>query len=77
MAMMYELNWCDIYMPIWLVCLILGGQKTTFVGLQSNITFAVVLVRDAHQSFDMLPIWQRGRAPCRPHYFIPGRRHSN
>ena len=23
--MMYEVNWCGIYMPIWLVCLILGG----------------------------------------------------
>jgi hypothetical protein len=23
--MMYEVNWCGIYMPIWLVCLIFGG----------------------------------------------------
>jgi YtcA family len=23
--MLYEVNWCGIYMPIWLVCLILGG----------------------------------------------------
>jgi hypothetical protein len=23
--MMYEVNWCGIYMPIWLVCLVVGG----------------------------------------------------
>ena len=23
--MMYELNWCGIFVPIWLLCLILGG----------------------------------------------------
>ena len=39
-----------------------GSQKSAFIGLQSSITFAVVLVRDAHQSSDLLPIWQRGRA---------------
>jgi uncharacterized membrane protein YccC len=39
-----------------------GSQKSAFIGLQSSITFAVVLVRDPHQSSDVLPIWQRGRA---------------
>ena len=38
------------------------SQKSAFIGLQSSITFAVVLVRDAHQSSDLLPIWQRGSA---------------
>ena len=39
-----------------------GSQKSAFIGLQSSITLAVVLVRDAHQNSDLLPIWQRGRA---------------
>jgi uncharacterized membrane protein YccC len=39
-----------------------GSQKSAFIGMQSSITFAVVLVRDAHQSSDLLPIWQLGRA---------------
>jgi uncharacterized membrane protein YccC len=39
-----------------------GSQKCAFIGLQSSITFAVCLVRDAHQSSDLLPIWERGRA---------------
>ena len=30
--MMYELNWCGIYMPIWLVCLILGGMLSVVFG---------------------------------------------
>jgi YtcA family len=30
--MMYELNWCGIYMPIWLVCLILGGLLSAVFG---------------------------------------------
>ena len=30
--MMYELNWCGIYMPIWLVCLILGGLLSVVLG---------------------------------------------
>jgi len=30
--MMYELNWCGIYMPIWLVCLILGGLLSAVLG---------------------------------------------
>jgi uncharacterized membrane protein YccC len=38
------------------------SQKSAFIGLQASITFAVALVRDAHQSSDLLPIWQRGRA---------------
>jgi uncharacterized membrane protein YccC len=38
------------------------SQKSAFMGLQSSITFAVVLVRDPHQSSDLLPIWQRGKA---------------
>jgi uncharacterized membrane protein YccC len=38
------------------------SQKSAFVGLQSAQTLAVVLLRDAHQSSDLLAIWQRGRA---------------
>jgi uncharacterized membrane protein YccC len=38
------------------------SQKSAFVGLQSNQTLAIVLVREAHQSSDLLSIWQRGRA---------------
>jgi uncharacterized membrane protein YccC len=38
------------------------SQKSAFVGLQSGQTLAVVLVRNAHQSSDLLAIWQRGRA---------------
>ena len=38
------------------------SQKSAFVGLQSGQTLAVVLLRDAHQSSDLLAIWQRGRA---------------
>jgi uncharacterized membrane protein YccC len=38
------------------------SQKSAFVGLQSGQTFAVVLLRGAHQSSDLLAIWQRGRA---------------
>jgi hypothetical protein len=39
------------------------NQKVrAFVGLQSGQTLAVVLLRDAHQSSDLLAIWQRGRA---------------
>ena len=30
--MTYELNWCGIYMPIWLVCLILGGLLSAVLG---------------------------------------------
>jgi YtcA family len=30
--MMYEVNWCGIYMPIWLVCLILGGLLSVVFG---------------------------------------------
>jgi hypothetical protein len=30
--MMYEVNWCGIYMPIWLVCLILGGLLSAVLG---------------------------------------------
>jgi hypothetical protein len=30
--MMYEVNWCGIYMPIWLVCLILGGLLSVVLG---------------------------------------------
>ena len=37
-------------------------QKNAFVGLQSGQTLAVVLLRDAHQSSDLLAIWQRGKA---------------
>ena len=29
---MYELNWCGIYMPIWLLCLILGGLLSVVLG---------------------------------------------
>jgi len=29
---MYEVNWCGIYMPIWLVCLILGGLLSVVFG---------------------------------------------
>jgi uncharacterized membrane protein YccC len=38
------------------------SQKSAFVGLQSGQTLAVVLLRDAHQSSDLLAVWQRGRA---------------
>jgi uncharacterized membrane protein YgaE (UPF0421/DUF939 family) len=38
------------------------SQKSAFVGLQSGQTLAVVLLRDAHQSSDLLAIWQRGKA---------------
>jgi hypothetical protein len=38
------------------------SQNSAFVGLQSNQTLAIVLVRAAHQSSDLLAIWQRGRA---------------
>jgi uncharacterized membrane protein YgaE (UPF0421/DUF939 family) len=38
------------------------SEKSAFVGLQSGQTLAVVLVREAHQSADLLAIWQRGRA---------------
>ena len=37
-------------------------QKNAFAGLQSGQTLAVVLLRDAHQSSDLLAIWQRGKA---------------
>lgn len=30
--MSYEVNWCGIYMPIWLVCLILGGLLSVLSG---------------------------------------------
>jgi YtcA family len=30
--MNYEVNWCGIYMPIWLVCLILGGLLSVVLG---------------------------------------------
>jgi len=30
--MMYELNWCGIYMPIWLVCLLIGGLVSLILG---------------------------------------------
>jgi YtcA family len=29
---MYEVNWCGIYMPIWLACLILGGLLSVVLG---------------------------------------------
>jgi uncharacterized membrane protein YccC len=52
-----------VFAIFWLCSFInYGSQKSAFIGLQSSITFAVVLVRDAHQSSDLLPIWQRGRA---------------
>ena len=38
------------------------SQRSAFVGLQSAQTLAVVLLRNAHQSSDLLAIWQRGRA---------------
>jgi uncharacterized membrane protein YccC len=38
------------------------SQNSAFVGLQANQTLAIVLVREAHQSSDLLAIWQRGRA---------------
>jgi uncharacterized membrane protein YccC len=38
------------------------SQRSAFVGLQSGQTLAVVLLRGAHQSSDLLAIWQRGRA---------------
>jgi Na+/glutamate symporter len=31
-TMMYELNWCGIYMPIWLVCLLIGGLVSLILG---------------------------------------------
>ncbi len=30
--MMYEVNWCGIYMPIWLVCLVVGGLLGVVLG---------------------------------------------
>jgi YtcA family len=30
--MMYEVNWCGIYMPIWLVCLVGGGLLSVVLG---------------------------------------------
>jgi len=30
--MMYEVNWCGIYMPIWLVCLVVGGLLSVVLG---------------------------------------------
>jgi YtcA family len=30
--MMYEVNWCGIYMPIWLVCLIFGELLSVVLG---------------------------------------------
>ena len=30
--MSYEVNWCGIYMPIWLVCLILSGLLSVVLG---------------------------------------------
>ena len=30
--MMYEVNWCGIYMPIWLVCLVLGALLSVVLG---------------------------------------------
>ena len=30
--MMYELNWCGIYVPIWLLCLLLGGLLSVVLG---------------------------------------------
>ena len=39
-----------------------ASERFAFVGLQSSSTFAIVLMRDAHQSPDLLAIWQRGRA---------------
>ena len=29
---MYEVNWCGIYMPIWLVCLVVGGLLSVVLG---------------------------------------------
>jgi uncharacterized membrane protein YccC len=52
-----------VFAIFWLCSFInYGPQKSAFIGLQSSITFAVCLVRDPHQSSDLLPIWQRGRA---------------
>jgi hypothetical protein len=39
-----------------------ASERFAFVGLQSSTTFAIVLMRDARQSSDLLAIWQRGRA---------------
>ena len=30
--MMYEVNWCGVYMPIWLVCLVVGGLLSVVLG---------------------------------------------
>jgi hypothetical protein len=30
--MMYEVNWCGIYRPIWLVCLVVGGLLSVVLG---------------------------------------------
>jgi NhaP-type Na+/H+ or K+/H+ antiporter len=30
--MMYELNWCGIFVPIWLLCLLLGGLLGVVLG---------------------------------------------
>ena len=30
--MSYEINWCGIYMPIWLVCLVVGGLLSVVFG---------------------------------------------
>ena len=38
------------------------SPQHAFIGLQGSIVFAVTLVRDPHQSPDLLPIWQRGKA---------------
>ena len=38
------------------------SAKNAFIGVQASIVFAVILVRDPHQSSGLLPIWQRGRA---------------
>jgi hypothetical protein len=43
--MMYELNWCGIYMPIWLVCLILGGLLSVVLPIwQRGKAIAVGLI---------------------------------
>jgi uncharacterized membrane protein YccC len=40
------------------------SEKSAIAGLQANITFAVVFLRDPHQSADLLAIWQRVQSPC-------------
>ena len=43
--MMYELNWCGIYMPIWLLCLILGGVLSVVLGKLVELILRQVRLR--------------------------------